>query len=74
MTSPRLALPTLYLYSRDDPLACAAKLDGLVAARRAAGADARAHCWPESPHVGHLRRHPEQYKRLVLEFLGSLHT
>ena len=62
---------SLYLYSKNDPLCDAEKLDALIAARRAvAGSgDVRSHCWTTSSHVGHLRDHNGQYRELVYRFL-----
>lgn len=39
--------PQLFLYSRDDPLANAARIDQLVAQKRALGQDVRARCWDQ---------------------------
>ncbi|KAF6260960.1 hypothetical protein COO60DRAFT_1682550 [Scenedesmus sp. NREL 46B-D3] len=62
----------LYLYSADDPLCDAAKLDELVAARqRQYGAAVTAKKWQHSKHVGHLLCHAEEYMAEVLRFLCS---
>ena len=74
MTDLHMPGPTLYLYSDDDPLANAARLEALIAKRREGGADVRERRWAVSQHVGHLRCHPEQYKAAVLEFLQALPT
>lgn len=63
---------SLYLYSADDPLCLVDKLDALVAARRAAGADVEAVRWEASQHVGHLMRHPRRYRQALLRFLAGL--
>lgn len=63
---------SLYLYSADDPLCLVDRLDQLVADRRQAGADVAAVRWEESQHVGHLLKHPKQYKAALFDFLGSL--
>lgn len=71
---PRPLVPrcSLYLYSADDPLCLADKLDELIAARRAAGADVEAVRWEASQHVGHLMRHPRRYRQALLGFLAGL--
>jgi hypothetical protein len=73
-------VPALYLYSRSDHLTDATKLDGLVATRRArvlaagvtperASKLVRAVTWDRSPHVGHLRKHPEAYHGALVSLL-----
>jgi acetyl esterase/lipase len=44
--------PLLLLYSRDDPLAPAERIDQFVEDVRKAGADVTAATWPQSLHVG----------------------
>ena len=72
MRDMRLGSRTLYLYSADDPLCDAAKLDVLVASRRQAGADVAATRWERSQHVGHLVKHYSEYRAALLRFLQSL--
>lgn len=62
--------PMLYLYSCDDPLAHGARITELVAEKRQRGQDVQARCWDSSEHVGHLRRHKEEYTRLLLGHLA----
>ncbi|GAQ84916.1 hypothetical protein KFL_002120100 [Klebsormidium nitens] len=61
--------PLLLLYSRDDPLAPAERIDEFVANVRKVGADVTAVTWPQSLHVGHLRLHRDDYRTAVSEFL-----
>ena len=72
MQDMRLGSRTLYLFSADDPLCDAAKLDALVASRRQAGADVAATRWERSQHVGHLVQHYKEYSAALLGFLHSL--
>jgi hypothetical protein len=72
MQGMQLGSKTLYLYSADDPLCDAAKLDALVASRRQAGADVAATRWERSQHVGHLVKHYKEYSSALLGFLQSL--
>ncbi|KAL4451602.1 hypothetical protein ABPG75_007264 [Micractinium tetrahymenae] len=69
---PGWGLPQLFLYSADDHLCDGAKLDELVAAKRAAGQRVSARRWQHSQHCGHFRRHREEYSQLLLDFLGGL--
>ncbi len=62
--------PLLYLYSCDDLLAHGARITELVAEKRRRGQDVQARCWDCSEHVGHLRRHREEYTRLLLGHLA----
>ena len=112
LTADPLPCPSLYIYSAHDTLTDAARLDELVAARRArraaaagagagvaaagtgagagavavanAGAAAGAGAGPEgvrvlfiaaseqpSPHVAHLLRHPEPYRRALHGLLAT---
>ncbi|KAL4433428.1 hypothetical protein ABPG77_010281 [Micractinium sp. CCAP 211/92] len=64
--------PQLFLYSADDHLCDGAKLDELVAAKRAAGQRVSARRWQRSQHCGHFRRHREEYSQLLLDFLAGL--
>lgn len=81
-----LPAATLYLYSEDDPLCDSVQLTSLIEERRAASAAKSHHheqqhqqpaisiesrCWEISEHVGHLRKHPEEYTRLLLDFLDK---
>ena len=82
--SPDLGKSTLYLYSEDDPLCDYTLLQKLIETRQAAvekaGIDSqkenkfvvRSHCWKHSQHVGHLRCHPIEYKRLVFDFIEEI--
>lgn len=68
----QLGQRSLYVYSSDDPLCDAAKVDSLVAARRRAGHRVTAKRWAASQHVGHLRCHPEEYRQLLGAFLAEV--
>ena len=52
------------------------RLAELVAARRQKGtcAEVREVRWQVSEHVGHLRKHPEEYTAALLGFLKSCTT
>ena len=77
-----LACATLYIYSEHDELTDAAKLDELVAQRRARhvrGADAVrtlriGRDEALSPHVAHLLRHPARYRAAVTALLADATT
>jgi len=62
-------VPELYLYSEDDPLCDAKKLDGLVEAREEQGAGVESLCWQESRHVGHMLVHRSDYLEMLDAFV-----
>jgi len=69
----------LYIYSQHDTLTDCARLDSLVARRRASHALGAAGIMslrigaaePESPHVQHLARHGERYRAALADLLGK---
>lgn len=63
---------SLYLFSDDDPLCLPDKLEQLIAARRAAGAEVQEVRWERSQHVGHLLKHYKEYTAALFGFLASL--
>lgn len=66
-TSPlSIRLPHLFLYSADDPLANAPKINEL-----ATRLGAEQHCWDRSGHVAHLFHHPVEYKAIVDKFVRT---
>jgi hypothetical protein len=65
-SSITLRLPHLFLYSSDDPLANAPKINEL-----ATQLGAQQYCWDHSGHVAHLFHHPEEYKLLVDNFVQT---
>lgn len=56
-TCVQVLQPLLLLYSRDDPLAPAERIDDFAADVRKAGADVIAVTWPQSLHVGEGSRY-----------------
>ncbi|KAL4451872.1 hypothetical protein ABPG75_007534 [Micractinium tetrahymenae] len=72
MRDLRLGSRSLYIYSEDDPLCDAARLDQLIASRRAAGANVSALRWQRSQHVAHLLQHYKEYTAALFGFLRGL--
>eukprot|EP00887_Chlorella_sp_A99_P002247 scaffold10.g2247.t1 len=60
--------PQLYLYSRADPLIPPQHVELFMAQQEARGVEVHAHAWTDSGHCDHLRRHPLQYRQLLLSF------
>lgn len=72
MRQLQLGRRSLYLFSEDDPLCLPDKLEQLIGARRAAGADVQVVKWERSQHCGHLLKHYKQYSTALFGFLASL--
>lgn len=65
-------LPVLMLYSSADLIAPVRKLEAVVESWEKRGLVVYARKWDDSPHVGHFRCHPEQYKEELYLFLDRL--
>lgn len=68
---PAPAVPTLLLYSWNDPLANPLPIHCLASALRARGGVVLEQAWDDSQHVGHLKAHPEQYRAMVGQLLEA---
>ena len=64
--------PFLFLYSADDPLCDAEKLQQLIETKRARGQRVQAVRWEDSEHCGHLKRHRAEYEATLVAFLQGL--
>ena len=60
--------PQLYLYSSSDALIPHQHIELFMAQQAARGAEVQAHCWRDSAHVEHYRKHPEEYRNLLRSF------
>jgi dipeptidyl aminopeptidase/acylaminoacyl peptidase len=65
------AAPVLLLHSADDALAPAADVDRFAGALRGRGRRVTAVRWAASPHVGHLKAHPQRYAAAVAAWLAD---
>jgi hypothetical protein len=57
----------LYLYSKEDDLISYEDIESFEAHARSKGYETKAVTFVGSPHVGHMRKHPEQYWASILE-------
>ena len=64
--------PSLFLYSKDDPLCDAEKLHSLIAEKERRGHEVQSVCWDESDHCGHLKRHRTEYIEALQKFLDHV--
>jgi farnesol dehydrogenase len=65
------AAPVLLLHSADDALAPVADVARFGATLAARGRRVTAVRWESSPHVGHLRAHPERYEAAAAAWLAD---
>lgn len=67
-----LDLPQLYLYSRDDPVCEASRVEALIRHRMlqpGLKGPILQQCWDRSIHCAHLREHPDDYERAIRDFI-----
>lgn len=64
-------LPTLVLYSLDDPLSDWRRIKTAIEAWKAKGITVHERCWHRSQHVLHYKLHPGEYTEAVEEFLDK---
>ncbi|XP_070198944.1 transmembrane protein 53-B-like [Littorina saxatilis] len=67
-----LRLPSLFLYSRADPIGVADIIEGIIDKWRSQQIPVSHKCWDHSPHVSHFHHHPDEYVETLLAFLESL--
>jgi hypothetical protein len=72
MTNMSMGKSTLYLYCQDDPMVDPVKLDELIAARKARGAQVEYKRWDRSRHVGHYFVHYVEYKNTLEDYLKRM--
>ena len=67
-----LRLPSLFLYSRADPIGVADIIEGVMDQWRLQDVCISHKCWDHSPHVSHFHHHPDEYVETLLAFLDSI--
>lgn len=67
-----LRIPSLFLYSRADPIGVADIIEIVMEKWRCNGIKVSHKCWDHSPHVSHFHHHPDEYVEALLVFLDSL--
>ncbi|KAL8615636.1 hypothetical protein ACOMHN_026626 [Nucella lapillus] len=70
--SNAMRLPSLFLYSRADPIGVADIIEDVMNKWRREGVAVSHKCWDHSPHVSHFHHHPDEYVEMLLTFLDSL--
>lgn len=66
-----LKSPALFLNSENDPIAPMDVIRGLQKFWVQDGIKVTTKTWESTPHVGHMQRHPDEYKQTVNQFLSS---
>jgi hypothetical protein len=73
--SKPVRVPTLLFYALNDPMSKAETLQDMVFHwQNRLGLDVFVKCWDISWHAGHLRAHPEDYKKALQAFLNHVDT
>jgi len=65
-------VPYLYLYSDADSITNPSFVEETIERQREAGVSVSSHCFQGSPHVAHLLKYREEYKKEVALFVESL--
>ncbi|XP_078533905.1 transmembrane protein 53-like [Lissotriton helveticus] len=66
--------PALLFYCEDDPLSDHVLVAQLIETWRKRGINVVGKGWQNSKHAGHLRRHPQEYRDTLNNFLQQQHT
>jgi hypothetical protein len=66
-----LKCPQLFLFSKADHLAFVDDIEEHMNDRRARGVKVFSKCWEDSPHVQHYMKYPEEYVKLLDEFVTN---
>ena len=66
-----LRLPSLFLFSKADPIGVSTAIVGIIDKWIRDGIDVSHKCWDNSPHVSHFHHHPDEYIDTLISFLES---
>jgi len=67
-----LRAPALFLNSENDPISPMSVIKALQNVWvTSQGIPVSTKAWQNTPHVGHMQRHPDEYKQTVSEFLAK---
>ena len=61
----------LFLFSRADTMISSTDVERFASRQRSRGVNVLQKCWPDSPHVLHLRHYASEYTQLCLSFLSK---
>lgn len=62
----------LYIYSIADKICSAKSIEKFLTSQKKVGKKVQVQCWPDSEHVDHLRKYPDLYKTLCINFFEKL--
>lgn len=66
--------PQLYLYSKADALIPPHHVRFFMRLQREYGSEVSSKCWQDSQHCEHMRAHPQEYMKVVKDFMHSCLT
>ena len=64
--------PVLFFFCENDPMSDHLAVEEILDMWRKRGVNVTGQCWTDSTHAGHIKRHPEEYRLLLDNFLYSL--
>ncbi|XP_061172298.1 transmembrane protein 53-A-like [Saccostrea echinata] len=68
-----LQMPTLFVYSRDDPMCDAEKLDAIIKKwREEFDFTVSFVCWSKSKHAMHIKEHKKDYMEAFIDFINCV--
>ncbi|KAK0143359.1 Transmembrane protein 53-A [Merluccius polli] len=67
-----ICAPVLFFFCENDPLSDHLAVEEILGLWRKRGIDVTGKCWADSTHAGHIRRHPQEYRVTLDNFLHSL--
>lgn len=70
LESPLLDVPQLYLYSKADSVCRSRWVEQVMEEQRRRGREVESYQWEDSEHVRHFIQYPEQYEKLLSEYLS----
>lgn len=62
----------VYLYSKIDSMIRYKDVDKFIAHQQTLGAEIDSKCFEDSPHIQHLRVHPEEYRSRCSNFIDEI--
>ncbi|XP_031564141.1 transmembrane protein 53-A-like [Actinia tenebrosa] len=71
ITNSPINCDQLVLFSKTDPFAPSEDIEHFINERRKRGVHVVAKCWEKSHHVNHYREHPNEYTRIVYDFIDN---
>ena len=71
LESPLLDVPQLYLYSKADTVCRSKWVEQVMEEQKRRGREVESFQWENSEHVRHFIEYPEQYEKLVVDYISK---